>query len=32
MFEEPRKCLQSTVFKTPGAARELINRAGANGD
>lgn len=32
MFEEPKKCLRSSVFKTPGAARGLMNRAGANGD
>lgn len=32
MLEESKKCLQSTVFKTPGDARGLMNRAGANGD
>lgn len=33
MFEEPKKkCLQSSVFKTPGAARGLMNEPGANGD
>lgn len=27
-----KKCLQSSVFKTPGAARGLMNEPGANGD
>lgn len=29
---QKKKCLQSSVFKTPGAARGLMNEPGANGD
>lgn len=30
--ESKKKCLQSSVFKTPGDASELMNRVSANGD
>lgn len=32
MLKESKKCLQSSVFKTPGDASELMNRLSANGD